>query len=247
MKYPIVLSWLAVSLCAVVAQDLNYEYIVVGSGAGGGPLAARLALAGYKTLLIEAGDDQGRNYNYSVPSYQAKSTEDPDMAWDFFVRHYKDDEQQKRDYKLTYNIPGGGEYTGLSPPAGSTIKGTLYPRSATLGGCTAHNALIAVYPDKSDFDEIAELTGDESWRSDNIRQYFAKMERNNYLPLDGPGHGKTGWLQTSFAPLDIALDLQLTSLLTGAANALSNMTNTFQNLGTLLAGDPNADSITRDT
>ena len=40
------------------AVDLEYEYIVVGSGAGGGPLACRLAMAGHKTLLIEAGDDQ---------------------------------------------------------------------------------------------------------------------------------------------------------------------------------------------
>lgn len=40
------------------AGVLEYEYIVVGSGAGGGPLACRLARAGHKTLLIEAGDDQ---------------------------------------------------------------------------------------------------------------------------------------------------------------------------------------------
>ena len=54
------------------ATDLSYEYIVVGSGAGGGPLASRLARAGHRTLLIESGDDQGAtNNNYSVPGYQA--------------------------------------------------------------------------------------------------------------------------------------------------------------------------------
>jgi choline dehydrogenase-like flavoprotein len=44
---------------ALHPQKLPRRKIVVGSGAGGGPLAARLALAGHNTLLIEAGDDQG--------------------------------------------------------------------------------------------------------------------------------------------------------------------------------------------
>lgn len=97
-------------------------------------MAARLALAGHKTLLIDAGDDQGGNVNYTVPAYQAKSTEDRALSWDFFVRHYADDDRQKLDYKLTYSLPDGGEYTGLDPPAGAEIKGVLYPRTATLGG-----------------------------------------------------------------------------------------------------------------
>jgi choline dehydrogenase len=49
------------------AQSANatYEYIVVGSGPGGGPLAANLARAGHSVLLLEAGDDQGSNPNIS--------------------------------------------------------------------------------------------------------------------------------------------------------------------------------------
>ena len=35
----------------------DYEYIVVGSGAGGGTVAARLAENGCKVLLLEAGGD----------------------------------------------------------------------------------------------------------------------------------------------------------------------------------------------
>ncbi|KAF4963347.1 hypothetical protein FSARC_8634 [Fusarium sarcochroum] len=204
---------------AVVAVELTgYEYVVVGSGAGGGPLAARLALAGHKTLLIDAGDDQGESLNYTA-----------------------------RDYKTTYETPDGGEYTGLDPPKGSKIKGTLYPRTATIGGCTAHNALIALYPWKSDFDHIASLTGDSSWSADNMRKYFVRLEDNNHLLPGQPGHGYNGWLSTETAPLTIALkDPQLLSLITGGAFALGNLTDNVINVATLLAGDANADTDSRD-
>ncbi|GME28333.1 putative choline dehydrogenase protein [Neofusicoccum parvum] len=243
-------AFLAFASCISLAQSqtnlTGYEYIVVGSGAGGGPLAARLALAGHKTLLIEAGDDQGANDNYTVPAYQAKATEDPNLAWDFFVRHYSDDTRQRRDYKLTYDTPNG-QYTGLNPPPGSTIKGVLYPRTATLGGCTAHNALVTVYPHRSDFQYIADLTGDASWSPDNMRKYFVRMEDNNYLSLQPSGHGYDGWLSTQVAPIDLALrDPQLLSLLTGAGFALGNYSNTVINIASLLAGDANADTTARD-
>ena len=46
----------------------DYDYIVVGSGAGGGPLAANLATSGYRVLLIEAGSDpQQRNKHGLTP------------------------------------------------------------------------------------------------------------------------------------------------------------------------------------
>lgn len=117
---------------AGVAKAVNitgYEYVVVGSGAGGGPLAARLALAGHKTLLLEAGDDQGETFNYTIPAYSARASEDEKLSWNFFVHHYADDERQARDFKTTYETPDGQLYTGLNPPQGSKLMGTLYPRT----------------------------------------------------------------------------------------------------------------------
>ena len=99
MLLPRLFGLAALSLASLGAavELTGYEYVIVGSGAGGGPLAARLALAGHKTLLIEAGDDQGENTNYTVPAYSAKASEDPSMAWNYFVRHYTNDTRQALD------------------------------------------------------------------------------------------------------------------------------------------------------
>jgi choline dehydrogenase len=181
----------------------SFDYIVVGSGAGGGPLASNLALAGYRVLLLEAGEDEGENPNYQVPAFACSASEDPSMAWDYFVRHYADDAQQKRDSKFV-----------------AERDGVFYPRAGTLGGCTAHNAMITVYPQNGDWDAIAALTDDESWKADAMRAHFERLEQCGYRPLSklvntlfrwNPGRrGFSGWLPTSLAnPMEIARDKEL--------------------------------------
>src|SRR4030095_12131553 len=73
------------------------EFVVVGSGAGGGTLAARLAEAGRRVTLLEAGGDprqlQGGDPvdphgnrlpdDYDVPVFHAMASENKAMAWNF--------------------------------------------------------------------------------------------------------------------------------------------------------------------
>ena len=218
----------------------------MGSGAGGGPVAANLAIAGYKVLLIDAGGDSGEDLVERVPALNLASSEFEKTRWNYFVNHYSDLDQQKRDSKMTYEKSDGSLYIGGEPPKDAKALGILYPRSGTLGGCTRHNALISILPHDSDWTNIATLTGDSSWNPKNMQSYFKKLERNRYLPSSIIGHGFNGWLGTSLTSLHLVVeDLKFLSLVISAATAMGKsvlglVLNTVTGLGNILTADINA-------
>jgi choline dehydrogenase-like flavoprotein len=106
-----------------ISRRSSYDYVIVGSGTGGGAPAYNLAKAAHWMLLLEAGGDHD-NYNYQVPVLNGLATEDEDLRWDYYFRHYASDERQRRDSKF---VPDR--------------DGVLYPGVGTLGGCTVHNAM----------------------------------------------------------------------------------------------------------
>jgi choline dehydrogenase len=218
----------AVPLDSRQAKTLDYEYIVVGSGAGGGPLACRLAMAGHRTLLVEAGNDQNGNVNISVPGYQAVVTQDPKLRWDVFVNHYQDHERAKRDPKFTYETGPYQYHVGANPPDGATPLGILYPRAGTLGGCVTHNALIWITPHASDWDGIAEVTGDTSWAAVNMNKYLDRVyEWQPHEPTD---------------PSILLSDLKLSQHLAGGAAVMGigpDPLNGITGLANALLNDPN--------
>jgi choline dehydrogenase-like flavoprotein len=237
-------------------SDFDPEYIVIGSGAGGGTVAARLADSGFRVLVLEAGDDPRADVSgprscaddYDVPAFHPFATEHPSMRWDYFVRHYDNDAQQREDPNYRQTV-GGAE-----------VDGVLYPRAGTLGGCTAHNAMILMVPPDSDWNQLADLTGDRSWRAEHMWQYFQRIEACRYRGVDralarignNPSrHGWDGWLQTERAFPRAALrdrDLR-TAILDSARAALedSSARSRFR-IGALSSrdADPNDCRIARD-
>lgn len=171
---PFTLSFARTPLPAAAEPDARYDFIVVGSGAGGGPLAANLARGGRRVLLIEAGGDASRDFATQVPVFHPESSEHPEWSWRFFVQHYSDDERRSPRYDPKY-------FTGSSAiPDPRPGEGIFYPRASTLGGCTVHNAMLTTCPHHSDWDYLASLTGDPSWNSTSMRRYFQRLECCRY-------------------------------------------------------------------
>jgi choline dehydrogenase len=243
------------------SRSADCEYVVVGSGAGGGTLAARLAESGRTVVLLEAGGDPRQLTGgdpvdptgnrlpdtYDVPAFHPFASENDALAWNFFVRHYDDDAQQRRDpkYRETWND--------------RKVDGVLYPRAAALGGCTAHHALILVYPHNADWDGIATLTGDSSWSARNMRRYFQRLENCQHRPvhrwlarlgLDLTRHGWDGWLQTQRADISpIFHDRALAKVMKRAAwRALHDVAPPITRLWWLIEGkaDPNDWRLVRE-
>ncbi|KAL8357181.1 hypothetical protein RB598_002152 [Gaeumannomyces tritici] len=143
----------------------GYDYIVVGSGAGGMPAAARLAESGKKVLLIERG---------SVSTYQFGGRRRP--AW-------------LENTNLTrYDVPGlynviWHNHDGIRNADVGPITGRL------LGGGPAINAGLWFRPQAADWDGIG---NPEGWRAADMagatERAFARVPWTERPAVDGVLH-----------------------------------------------------------
>lgn len=180
-----------------VSEDNKFEFIVIGSGAGGGPLAGRLAQAGFSVLLLEAGGKDPGQFS-PIPATHGRAADDPLINWNFFVKRYTDVNQDRRNSK--YDKAGNGIY---------------YPRASVLGGCTAVNAMIHLYPDNEDWDYIEKITGDSSWNHNEMYEHFERIRSAKIVNSTGNdiearneilGNYRKGWLTLTQASIGLILN-----------------------------------------
>lgn len=183
-----------------MSKEFNtYDYIIVGAGAAGSVLAARLAENPYVSiLLLERGHDnslsshQISTYNKELISIPANSVE--------LVKRYHSLE------KTT------AEKRSLGPPSQCKLEASpslsdyvttfqndsryyAYPRGHGAGGSTNHHSMVDGRGSPLIYDRIAKAVKDDIWAYKNILKYYKKME-NYTVPHANPHiHGKDGWLQ----------------------------------------------------
>ena len=125
-----------------------FDYIIVGAGTAGCLLANRLSADRSKrVLLIEAGGKDDYHWIH-IPVGYLYCIGNPRTDWLY---------QTEAD-------------AGLN---GRTLR---YPRGKTLGGCSSINGMIYMRGQSRDYDQWAQLTGDDSWRWDHCLPYFKQHE-----------------------------------------------------------------------
>ena len=139
----------------------SFDYIIVGAGTAGCLLANRLSADPTKrVLLIEAGPQD--NYHWiHVPVGYLYCIGNPRTDWLFKTE----------------------------PDAGLNGRTLRYPRGKTLGGCSSINGMIYMRGQARDYDQWAQLTGDDSWRWEHVLPSFKQHEDHHKgaTPLHGAG------------------------------------------------------------
>ncbi len=156
------------------------DVLVVGGGAAGCALAARLSEdAGRRVVLVEAGPDITEE---SMPA--AIRSAYPSRA--FFTREYFHPEL----FGLFGDAPGVSSRTRAE---------ARYEQARVLGGGSTINGLVGNRGAPTDYDEWAAM-GAEGWSWQDVLPYFRKLERD--LNFDGDYHGKDGPMPVQRLPRD---------------------------------------------
>ena len=137
-------------------SDTTFDYIIIGGGTAGALLANRLSADPQaRVLLVEAGRKDDYHWIH-IPVGYLYCIGNPRTDW-------------------LYNT---------EPDAGLNGRSLRYPRGKTLGGCSSINGMIYMRGQARDYDQWAQITGDDTWRWDQVLPAFRRHE--DHWRLDQP-------------------------------------------------------------
>ena len=143
-------------------SDTTFDYIVIGGGTAGALMANRLSADKDKrVLLIEAGRKDDYHWIH-IPVGYLYCIGNPRTDW-------------------LYNT---------EPDAGLNGRSLRYPRGKTLGGCSSINGMIYMRGQSRDYEQWAQLTGDDTWRWNEVLPAFRQHE--DYYLGEDELHGAGG-------------------------------------------------------
>ncbi|XP_063992324.1 glucose dehydrogenase [FAD, quinone]-like [Diachasmimorpha longicaudata] len=156
-------------------RSTEYDFIIVGSGPGGSPVANRLSeRKDWKVLLLEAGKPEG--ILHQIP-----------MLSSYYVNSSEYDWQYRIEPQKNANL-------------GRLDRRTPYPKGKSLGGSSSINGLGYSRGNALDFDRWAQQ-GNYGWSYEQVLPYFKKSEKAQLRePVDEDYHGQSGYLHVQNAP-----------------------------------------------
>jgi choline dehydrogenase len=143
-------------------SDTTFDYVIIGAGTAGCLLANRLSAdASKRVLLIEAGRKDDYHWIH-IPVGYLYCIGNPRTDWLYHTE----------------------------PDAGLNGRSLRYPRGKTLGGSSSINGMIYMRGQSRDYDQWAQLTGDDTWTWQRSLPYF-KLHEDHYKGADAL-HGARG-------------------------------------------------------
>jgi len=124
----------------------SFDYVIVGGGAAGCILAARLAESGARTCLLEAGPRDTHPFLH-VPAGFIKMMGNPRYTWQFQTE----------------------------PTAETNGRAISLPQGRALGGSTLINGLVYNRGQREDYDQW-EALGNPGWSYDSVLPCFRRSE-----------------------------------------------------------------------